>query len=341
MEAKDKQIIESYKLATIRNDIGIYGQRLLLRIVEAVQAEMEGLDLSRGGADLRKHNITTETSLFGDKQISMSLRAICGDTNNITETLKDQIKALQKATFEYENDEEWVAMCFLSKVAIEKGSMKLTVDVRSEVWTALMDFSKGFRKFSLPKAMEFKSAYSLRFYQLFARQTTPIAYKVADLRKMFGLEKKYKTAQHFIEKTIDVAKAELDKCSPYTFDYEPQFTSAGRGRPALTSILFFPKYQRKFDTQEGEYQDLAAKYPGAVSALTRAQEQRLNEKFGITHRGIVNNHRLFEAAVKHLDFDAVIDKIAVRVAKLRPKSPTGYLITALQGELTDAGIAWK
>lgn len=338
MDTQDKTVLQSYKLTTIRTGIGIYGQRLLLRIVEAVQNEIDGLSF-KNGRDIRKVDVRTETNLFGEKEISMSLRSIMGNTNNITDELKAQIKALAKADFEYEDENEWRYSPFFSSARIAKGSMSLTVCMQPLVWEALMDYSKGFRKFSLDKAMSFKSAYSLRFYQLFSLQTEPITYSLDELKKMFGVEEKYKDNKKFIERTIDVAKEELDNCSPYTFTYEPISTPTGKaGRPSITAIRFKPKYQLKFDTEEAEYQNLVAKHPGAMAVLSTAREKRLMNTFGITHKGIRNNHKIFEAAVKYLDFDPLIDKIARRVSNKRPSNPAGYLVRALKDELIGEGI---
>ena len=336
-ETQDKTLLQSYKFTTVRNSIGIYGQRLLLRVVEQVQAEMEGLSF-KDHKDIRKIDVKTETNLFGEKEFTMPLSAIM-KSENLTQEVKDQIKALAFSPVEYEDGNTWKVSPFFVEVEVKKNTRVLRAVMRPMVWEALMDYSKGFRKFSLNTAMSFKSTYSLRFYQLFSLQTEPITYTIEELRKRFGLGKKYKLTQDFIKNTIEVAKEELDSCSPYTFTYEPIYSATGKaGRPSITAIRFTPKYQRAFDSEEAEFQDLSAKYPGATSPLSVAQEVRLMKTFGITRKGIKNNHKVFELAVKHLDFDALIDKITRRVQKTRPKNPAGYLVRALRDELVGEGF---
>lgn len=337
-EEKEKNLIQSYKFTTVRNSIGIYGQRLLLRIVEQVQAEMEGLSF-KDGSDIRKIDIKTETNLFGEKEFTMPLAAIM-KSENLTQEIKDQLKALAFSPVEYEDGETWKVSPFFVEVEVKKNTRILRAIMRPMVWEALMDYSKGFRKFSLDKAMSFKSSYSLRFYQLFSLQKRPLTYSLDELRKMFGLGEKYKDAKKFIERTVKVAKEELDSCSPYTFDYEPVFSdpSGKAGRPSITAIKFTPRYQRRFDSEEAEFQDLSSRYPGAMEILSTAQEIRLMKTFGMTRKGIKNNRKIFAAAVKHLDFDALIDKIARRVAAKRPANPAGYLVKALKDELIGEGI---
>lgn len=58
---------------------------------------------------------------------------------------------------------------------------------------------------------------------------------------MFGISDKYKYIKDFRIKVLNAGKKELNKCSPYTFDYEMNKT----GR-AFTSITFYPKFQPQF-----------------------------------------------------------------------------------------------
>ena len=48
-----KEVVESYIFSTVRHDFGIYSERLLLRLVELAQCEINGLDF-KGGTDIGK-----------------------------------------------------------------------------------------------------------------------------------------------------------------------------------------------------------------------------------------------------------------------------------------------
>ena len=60
----------------------------------------------------------------------------------------------------------------------------------------------------------------MRLYKLVSKQTDPITYSIDYLRKEWGLEDKYKKVDDFISSTIGKAKEELDRVSPYSFDYQ-------------------------------------------------------------------------------------------------------------------------
>lgn len=47
MEQNNKLILQSYKLTSIRNDFGIYAQRLIVRIAQAMQYRLEDADFTK------------------------------------------------------------------------------------------------------------------------------------------------------------------------------------------------------------------------------------------------------------------------------------------------------
>ena len=68
--------------------------------------------------------------------------------------------------------------------------------------------------------MRFKSVYSMRFYELMAGQTKPLFVPLEGLdglRERFGLQGKYERVNDFKRYVLDMAKAELDEYSPYSF----------------------------------------------------------------------------------------------------------------------------
>ena len=59
-ELISKEVVESYIFSTVRHDFGIYSERLLLRLVELAQREINGLDF-KGGTDLGKVHALSES----------------------------------------------------------------------------------------------------------------------------------------------------------------------------------------------------------------------------------------------------------------------------------------
>ena len=331
-----KVVIQSYKLTTIRDNFGLYGQRALLRIVETVQDQMAGLSF-KDKRDIRKIDTTIDTDLWGDKIITLDLRSICPEGITHFGPVRDELKAIMKLQFEYEDDETWEAMNFINHVKVDKGTWKATLSVSKDVWKAVMDFSKGFRRIEMEKAMQFQSSYSLRFYELLAGQKEPICYDIEDLKKMFGLEQKYINSPMFIKRVVDSAKKELDEISPYTFDYVINYgESIGPGRPPISSLTFFPIHNL---TKHSGQNDIKDRLP-LQTLIGKEPYEILTLKFEIPARSIRNNLALLMYANKNMDLEDFLRKIAPKA--IRAKNVAGYTINAIKSELRETmGVQFR
>ena len=333
----NKDLIESYKLTTVRDRIGIYGQRLILRLVEFATAEgaTQGLDF-KSGKDIRR----VEVGLWGERSVTMPLTDLMGSSENYS-AVKRSVRALQKELIEYEEEDgAWVCFPFLGKVRIAAG--QLTVKVEPELWRAFMDFRKGFRRFELEAALQLKSTYSLRIYKLMSEQhdINYLDFQLDELKKMLGVGDKYPRPRDFFVKVLDPAKDELDRMAPWSFTYSPLTSrKVATGRAAIVGVRFFPCYHPEHRDQDLEENRLKQRFPGALApGLDQAQKNMLIHKFGFTQKGILNNRELFEAATRHLDFTAFLLDLAPRVSTKRPKNPTGYVINAIKMELAAQGV---
>lgn len=341
MEQKkaNKDLIESYKLTTIRDKIGIYGQRLILRLVEFATEEgaTKGLRFT-SGEDLRKVEVFQDMNY---QCIKMPLKYITGDSDNRSKP-RASIKALMNEIIEAEGDEgKWFAFPLLSFAQIEKGM--LTVEVRKELWQVFMDFRKGFRRFELDAALKLKSTYSLRLYKLVSEQydIKSIDFQLEELKKMLGVADKYPQASDFFKGVIEPAKKELDQVAPWSFDYTPLMSEVRtRGRKAIIGVRFFPIYHPEHRDPELAEKRLLSKYSSQVTLphITGEQKDILVHKFGFTQKGLNNNAELLDKAVKYLDFTEFLDRMSERMSKVRPKNPSGFLINSIKKALKALGI---
>ena len=198
----------------------------------------------------------------------------------------------------------------------------------------MLDFSKGFRKYELETAVRLRGKYSLRIYKLVSKQADPISYSIADLRKMWGLTDKYKKVDDFVKNTIEAAKKELDQVSPYSFEYvltaarTADVNKGRKGRPAITSVTFFPKR-----LTQNEATDAVRKMVDPSMTLDRELLQMLRNKFEFDYAGIKANITLFDTAQREFDILTFLDRIAPKA--LRAESPQGYVINAVKKHLKD------
>lgn len=311
----NKDVIQSYILTTAKYDFSVYEKRILYRLVELNQHLLEGKKLNK---DYR-----IESNIYGDKTYTIPISAFLkeGDASNHKE-VKKALEALKRKELTYEDDEIWASLTIIALPKIKKYNDTVTFTVDNMINNALMNFSKGFKKFELQTAMQFDSTYAMRFYELLSNQKMPITYTIVQLKEMFQITDKYERVSQFQSKVLDIAKKELDKCSPYTFDY--QMNKVGR---KFTSVTFFPKQQPKFRDENLEKHELK-KQVSLSWDLPKEVTDYLIHNFEFTKDGIKNNIDLFKQAHEQLD---LISFLAGIKGKIRTSNnPQGYIIGAIK-----------
>lgn len=325
-EAPEKIIVESYHLAAARDNAGIYGQRLMLRIAEAAQCELYGIKPSQAG------RVQVRPELWGGREIVLPLADIMNPEDTNHTAVRAAIQRLQKTLISYEPAPgEWFSFAFLGATHIAKGM--ITTRVEKELWQCFLDFSKGFRAFELEKAISFKRVASLRLYILMSQQRAPIVYTIDDLKAMLGVAEKYKKTNHFLERIVKPAKAELDEAAPYTFDWEPIRKEGGRGNPEkreITAIRFHPIHQPS--KSGAEEQAVISRLN--MWDLPQVAKDMLRHDFGFTYQEYNRNRRLFDAARDAGDLADFLQRIKPKAT--RAKNSKGYVIRAIRQHLRES-----
>ena len=329
-EVITKEVVESYIFSTVRHDFGIYSERLLLRLVELAQREIRGLDF-KGGTSIGK----VEIGEWGDAEIVVPVKDILsGEEDKNYSKAKAAVRNLMGRFLEYEDEQKYKATQILNEVDVDKVAGKMVIRVNRNIWRAMLDFSKGFRKYELETAVKLRGKYSLRIYKLVSKQTEPITYSIADLRQMWGLTEKYKKVDDFVKNTIVSAKEELDRVSPYSFDYvlnaakSAEVNKGRKGRPAITSVTFFPVRRMANETT-----DAVRKMVDPSLLLDRELYMMLKNQFYFDVQGIKANITLFDTAQKECEILDFLDGIAP--AALRAANVQGYVINAIRKHLKE------
>ena len=330
-EVISKEIVESYIFTTVRHDFGIYSERLLLRLVELAQREVRGLDF-KGGTNIGK----VEVGEWGDAEIIIPVKDILsGEEDKNYTKAKQAVRNLMGRFLEYEDDQKYRATQILNEVDVDKVAGKMIIRVNRNIWRAMLDFSKGFRKYELETAVKLRGKYSLRIYKLVSKQADPITYRIADLRARWGLTEKYKKVDDFIKNTIVSAKEELDRVSPYTFEYVANYSRTAdvnkgrKGRPAVTSITFFPKHK-----MANESTDAVRKQVDPSMLLDRELYMMLKNKFEFDSQGIKANITLFDTAQK--ECDDILDFLdSIAPTALRATNVQGYVVGSIRKHLKE------
>lgn len=348
-----RNVVESYIFATGHQDLSIYSERLLMLLVKAAQCQVNGLNF-KDGSSIAQVNIGP----LGDAQVEIEARELLsGDKNTNYTQAKNAVLELMKKPIAHERpamkggkpvlDEkgnqvyEFEAHNLLNDVYINQKPGVIVVNVNKSTWEAILDFSKGFRRYDLQVAMQFSRTCSLRVFKLISNQKYPLTFTIQELREQWGLTEKYKSTKDFIKYTIDSAKEELDRSSPWTFDYNPIYSAKaeenrGRvGRKSITAITFFPKHVARYESTTNIVNQISP-----TSVLGRAIIDRLVKNLGFSMAEIKANLVLFDTASKSFDLEGFLIQVGPKAN--RASNPQGYIINAIKIHLKEKhGIVFK
>ena len=231
-----KNVVQSYIFTTAKYDFSTYEKRIIYRLIEFAQDEIKGIMIRDN-----MHKITP--TLFG-REITMPVADILRNEKDQNYTIaKKAFRSLAQKGVEYEDDEIWQYTSIISSPKIDKIKGYVIFTVLDDIWRCLLDFTKGYRKYELVTAMQFKSVYSMRMYELMSGQKRPLEFNFEDLKQRFKLKDKYSKANDFKRWVLDIAKKELDESSPYSFNY----VEVKEGRKVV-GFRFFPTF--KFDNKD-------------------------------------------------------------------------------------------
>jgi len=321
MKVNNKDLIQSYIITSAKYDYSVYEKRILYRLIELFQHLTKGEKLNE--------KIIVAKDLFDVSIVTMPVSMFLnGEEDKNHSRVKSALSSLAKKFFEYEDDRTWELISVISEPKIDKYEENTTFRINSKIVGAFLDFSKGFSKYELVTAMKFESVYSMRFYELLSGQKKPITYSIDKLKIMFKIEDKYQDRpSDFIKYVITPAKKELDKSSPYSFEFE----ALKKGRKII-SITFYPVYQMKNRDTNIEAKKIQ-KNTSLRFDLDKITIDYLKQNYIFSDEEMKNNRELFIHAQNSVEFDLLYFLSEQRVNASTKKNPKGWIINSIKKQL--------
>lgn len=324
MEKDNKMILQSYKLTAIRNDFGIYAQRLIVRIAEQMQYRLEDADFTKAIFN------PSDKRLYWEFNVKDLL--IDGDNTNYT-AVKRELRKVIKASVYFENEKGgWQDSVIFTDIWGDDKDGKIQVKINDTLWWLFLEFSKGFKTYQLANAMQLSSTYALRLYQLISNNAEPITYTIDWLKQMFQVQNKYKLTKDFIKKVIEPAQAEINEKCPTGFDYKIEYKANGKGRPAIHAVTFIPR--KNFSTMTNEEKDKTNMGANPLNIVDRDCKRALREKYGLSEREMLNNSRLIAMAEMNMENPSLAEFLTTRLPYAQKADrPKAYIMGAIRQEL--------
>lgn len=325
---QNKLVYQSYILTAARYELSVYEKRILYCLVELAQSEVEG----KGVADFVGAKVST--NLFGDKDVSLPIRYILADDddNNYTQA-KNAFRSMTRRLLEYEDDKVWSITNFIERVNLEKKRGYVNFRVAPIIWSVILDFTKGYRKFELKTAMSLRSVYAMRLYELMSGQKTPLHYTVEDLRKMLRVENKFKKVSDFEKRVLAVAKKELDEKSPYSFTYDAMVEpSRGRTGMKVVGYALYPQFIHKNVDMDLEKKSLIAKVSPSFVIPKEVMNYLISKGFSKEELGRnLSTLELFLSSSR----EPILEISEAWGRSIGKKNPKGYFINTIKGMTKD------
>ena len=323
-------IIQSFIITAARYDFSIYEKRILFRIIECFQYLLENKKLDK--------SFSVKENLYGDITITLPLSSLLmkgkGDTNYVQ--IKKAFDSLLNKKISFENNKVWTKFTLIVKPEIIKYKRIVTFRLHQEVYEALLDFSKGYRKYELETARCFNSVYSMRFYELISGQNNSLTYTIDGLKVLFNIENKYKLVKDFIFNVIEPAKKELDLKSPFSFTYQLKYekerVNLKGGRKKIIGIIFIPIYNANNRDKVLAYRDKCRNIE--LLDILFKEEKDAFLSFGFNENELKTKYyALFQDINKARKQGIVIFTSTIIEYAQKARNPKIYLIKALRKEI--------
>lgn len=319
-----KNIIQSYLFSRIRSRLSIIEMRVMLRIVEFAQCEIQGLVIAASMGP-REHDLN-------GRCVEIPLSSVLPEGSHHYERVPVAVKSLMKKIVEHYDPSagEWKAACFISAAESSAGEGVVKLYIHQWVWDCILDFTKGFVKYDLGAALRLSSPYAMKLYFLVSNQKSPICYSFNELERLFGTQGKYSRRNDFVRKVLLTAKQELDEKSPWSCDIRPM-----RDGRRLETCMLYP-YEQKDKYSPGVLaKSEHAKYPSVWAYHGLYQYLRYNLEFSPVELGR-NKALIHEFAERVPDAVGIVADMHFRALKREQQPGKGWYINGMKDELAKA-----
>lgn len=335
IHTQNKDIVTSFVYTWARQkEMSILEQRVVLRIMEYASNHLKGIKL-------KDHLHKIDLGLF-NVTITMPASDVLFNTKMKHHDIEKALYALRSRSFEYRDDNRYTVCGFINNATYVYRSGMITVEVDNRIWDVLSDFTLGFKRFELNKALALPTSSALQFYMIMSGQERPLRLSIAELKNWLGIpaDKYTKDGKdridHLEERVLRPVKRMLDDTCPYTFTYEKIRQNPSNCKSPVVGFELIPVYQEKFRDQELERVHLTAKV--SLGFISPQVTNYMKHQMGFSKDNLNPHKELLIRAIKILpDIMKTLEDIqGRRRTKNGETKGIGWVIQAIRGEVSKA-----
>lgn len=312
--------VQSYNSVVMRGDFSIYEMRILLHIVRRAQPLYQG----RKYADVLKRGVCTDGI---NMNFALPLADLLGRKSHNYEPLKQAIREMEREWHvEYydSNKHIWHASTIIYNVSIEERAGMMRFSAPRWLIDYIADFRNGgYRIYDFETAMGLRNINAARLYLLMCSQEQARTIPIDELKKMLGVENKYKQTTDFVRRCIEPAKEELERKKANGFVYSLK-REGDRPKGKVVAIIFKPIKREQRD------RNISTQMEEMKSKVNDALMNYMSYQLHFTFKELNSNAKTLEAFCKIENWQVKFGDIVDRARRKRKNK--GYIIAAMKHE---------
>lgn len=333
IRSKNKDLILPFKIAWARQpDMSVHEQRVLIRVMEYVNAQIKGVRISDNLRQIQPTEVTYEITMPTSDAFFSDMTP---------EEMENELLILSRRVFQYKDARQWWACGYIEHPKVDYGTGMMRFGIYKPFWEVLLNFVSGFREIELNKALMLPTTYSLRFYMLMSGKTKPLEVSIEDFKKWMGIdENSYKDSKgnhrvdNLVARVIEPSKKTLDEMCPYTFTYEKTRVNPKNPKSKVTGFRFHSVYQPQNRDPELEKNSVMSKVT-SKGLIGEDVYKYLVNNFDYTSEAFANHKvkiiRPWEDAERAAGGDPILWlSQRRRAARDAAKGPIAYICGAMQ-----------
>lgn len=318
---QERQAIIPYQIVkTLSRLSNIYETRLFGWVLAKAQSVLKLYN-----KDLSQINVQHAMDLT---RVTIPARLLLGDGDkNYKEVTKAFELATKKIEYERENRLYHLNIIAFPELIKDGRSSLITFVIHSQLWHALLDFSKGYRTFSVSTFMKLKSTYSVILYLIITNQKQPKTYTIRTLRELTGTDgqKGYDKTGNFVTRIVEVARRELTEKAPWTFEYS--LTQRGKCHK-IEEIVIAPRQNQGYN--KGGASETSNTVALLRIGLDDEVRNYLAEKYEMKPKEVERVEPLLARVGDKQKQLERLNKITLHMIGRRIRNKAGYVYTSLK-----------
>lgn len=314
---------QSYYSVQLRRKMTAYEMRLYLQIVRRAKALLYSAD------NLRHWLKAKPNTRCLNLDFAIPIKDIVGRTNNYSK-LYNALKQINSLSVEHYDKatRTWRYASFMENIEVRGKEGVIAWTTPKWVMDYITDFAQngGFVTYDYEHAMSLRNPFAARLYLLLSSQKTKVRYNYPLLKKVLGLDGKYKRFNDFEKRVLEPAKKELEERGYNGFEYEA-VRKYGKSKTEVLAIDFRPIIREKART---------------VKEMADEIRQNLSDElisYFAFNLGFTSNELKGKNAVTIKAFTALDgwhERLTDIVTRARKKARNhGYIVNAMKKEIEE------